>query len=209
MDKDSVGDIYDNTEMHPVKSIGPLFPWSPLARSHTSLAWWWGQCTVGQGSLCGGRWALSSIKRNHAEWCLSSQAWRASQRPGHGSALSKSSPSLPAAGLVTHSFPFLWPQLPAIWPESLMQHLKENNLCWFSLLTVSYPLFKKKKNKPRATWSYIMPISIPVWIYCLAIPAPTPSTKNGTPELNCRQVLEVFTFLFFFFLTKTIFISSV
>ena len=145
MDKDSVGDIYDNTEMHPVKSIGPLFPWSPLARSHTSLAWWWGQCTVGQGSLCGGRWALSSIKRNHAEWCLSSQAWRASQRPGHGSALSKSSPSLPAAGLVTHSFPFLWPQLPAIWPESLMQHLKENNLCWFSLLTVSYPLFKKKK----------------------------------------------------------------
>lgn len=37
MDKDSVGDIYDNTEMHPVKSIGPLFPWSPLARSHTQV----------------------------------------------------------------------------------------------------------------------------------------------------------------------------
>ena len=61
---------------------------------------------------------------------------------------------------------------------------------------MSLNLSFKKKNKPRSTWSYIMLISIPVWIYCLAIPAPTPSTKDGTPELNCRQVLEVFTFLY-------------
>ena len=49
MSKDSVGDICDNTEMHSAKSIDPLFPWSPLARSHTRLGWWWGQCTVSPG----------------------------------------------------------------------------------------------------------------------------------------------------------------
>lgn len=137
---------------------------------------------------------------------MSRQACRASQWPGHGSVLPKSWPSLPAAGLMTHSFPFLRPQLPAIWPKSLMQHLKENNSCWFSLLSFLTSVLKMK-NKPRSTWSYIMLISIPVWIYYLAIPAPTPSTKDGTPELNCRQVLEVFTFLYQYDEKKSILFS--
>lgn len=63
------------------------------------------------------------------------RARRASQSPGNGSVLAKSSPSLPAAGRMTHSFPPLWPRLPAVRPESLMWHIMENKSYLLLLLT--------------------------------------------------------------------------